>query len=122
MSLRREWLRRSCVALIAGVIASAAMSTPIQEQGAPVAGAHSAGRASDTGYLGEVNSPGAFGATVPLDLPGARGGLPVPVEIVYGDNRIGAAGRLRNSCLAGLKIDRHPRSWRYPYTAPSALP
>jgi hypothetical protein len=39
-----------------------------------------------------VNSSGGYHASVPLDLPGARGGLPVPVQIVYGEHGFGAAG------------------------------
>ena len=40
---------------------------------------------------GEFESAG-YGASVPLDLPGARGGLSVPVQVVFGGRRFGAAG------------------------------
>ncbi|HMG22977.1 MAG TPA: hypothetical protein VK607_16695, partial [Kofleriaceae bacterium] len=39
-----------------------------------------------------MNSSGGYQASVPLDLPGARGGLPVPVRIVYTERGVGAAG------------------------------
>src|SRR5262245_14830358 len=59
---------------------------------APVMGAHYAARASDTGFSGSVNSQGGYGASVPLDLPPAKGGLPVPLSVVYGGRQFGAAG------------------------------
>src|SRR4051812_21275532 len=54
-------------------------------------GTHYAGRASDTGFTGP-NGRGGYSASVPLDLPPARGGLPVPVQIVSGSHGFGAAG------------------------------
>jgi hypothetical protein len=51
-----------------------------------------AARESDTGFTGSTNASGGVGASMPLDLPPARGGLPIPLEISYGGNRIGAAG------------------------------
>jgi hypothetical protein len=54
-------------------------------------GAHYAGRPSDTGHS-PVSSTGGYAAAVPLDLPPARGGLPVPVAIAYGGRGVGAAG------------------------------
>jgi hypothetical protein len=56
-------------------------------------GGHYAGRPSDTGYEpGMVNASGGYAASVPLDLPAARGGLPVPLQIAYGARGVGAAG------------------------------
>lgn len=56
-------------------------------------GGHYAGRASDTGYEpGMVNASGGYVTSVPLDLPPARGGLPVPLQIVSGVHGVGAAG------------------------------
>jgi RHS repeat-associated protein len=56
-------------------------------------GAHYAGRPSDTGYGGTfVNATGALSAVVPLDLPLARGGLPIPLQISYTGAGGGAAG------------------------------
>ena len=59
---------------------------------APVMGDHYAARASDTGFQGAVNSTGGYSASVPLDLPAVRGGIPVPLQVVYGGNQVGAAG------------------------------
>jgi hypothetical protein len=53
---------------------------------------HQGARSSDTGFSDLVNSTGGFSQTVPLDLPSARAGLPVPVSVVYGGRRMGAAG------------------------------
>src|SRR5687767_14850323 len=64
---------------------------PAAAQLAPTGG-HYASQPSDTGFAGAVNSSGGYGASIPLDLPGARGGLPVPVSIVYGGRGVGAAG------------------------------
>ncbi len=55
-------------------------------------GEHYAARASDTGFDGGVSSSGGYGTSVPLNLPEARGGLPVSVRVVYGGRRFGAAG------------------------------
>ncbi len=56
-------------------------------------GGHYAGRASDTGHQpGMVNASGGYAASVPLDLPAARGGLPVPLQITSGARGVGAAG------------------------------
>ena len=61
-------------------------------QSAPT-GAHYSDRATDTGFRGAgVNAVGSFALTVPLDLPAARSGLPIPLEIVHGGVRVGAAG------------------------------
>src|SRR5262249_28754807 len=54
-------------------------------------GDHHAARASDTGFAGEVGSSGRYNASVQMDLPSARGGLPVPVQVVFGGRRFGAA-------------------------------
>lgn len=84
-----QW-RRS-IALCSFVLASALAATPSLAQLAPT-GAHYGGRSSDTGHGGGVNSSGGYAASIPLDLPGARGGMLVPVQIVYGEHRVGAAG------------------------------
>jgi len=55
-------------------------------------GAQYGAKPSDTGHTGTVNAQGGYGATVPLDVPRARGDLPVPLQIVYGGMRVGAAG------------------------------
>ncbi|MDC8016249.1 RHS repeat-associated core domain-containing protein [Tahibacter soli] len=58
---------------------------------APVAGAHY-DTASDAGFRHGANAAGDYAASVPLDLPAARGDLPVPLRVVYGGRRVGAAG------------------------------
>ncbi len=60
-------------------------------QTAPVIGDHYAARASDTGFAG-TNGSGGYGASVPLILPRANGGLPVPLQVALGGHRFGAAG------------------------------
>lgn len=71
---------------------AAALPLLASAQLAPVEGTHYAGRSSDTGYAGSANSTGGYGASVPLDLPPADGGLPIPLQLVYGGNQVGAAG------------------------------
>lgn len=58
---------------------------------AVMAGAQLA-QALDTGFAGAVNKQGGYSATVPLDLAPVRGGLPVPLSVVYGGRHFGAAG------------------------------
>ena len=65
-------------------------SRPSAAQLAPT-GAHYAGRPSDTGHSGP-NDQGGYPASIPLDLPSSRGGLPLPVQIVSGARGFGAAG------------------------------
>ena len=83
----RRWLSLCCVAVGAAVV-----SAPVEAQVVAPTGGHYGARASDTGYMGEVNSSGGYATSVPLDLAPARGGLPVPVQIVYGERGFGAAG------------------------------
>jgi RHS repeat-associated protein len=92
MPLQRIWSEVGPAGLLISALVTLCMSLPAQAQLAPVAGTHYAARASDTGFMGAVNSQGSYSASVPLNLPGARGGLPVPLGVVYGGNRVGAAG------------------------------
>ncbi|MEP7043276.1 MAG: RHS repeat-associated core domain-containing protein [Dokdonella sp.] len=55
-------------------------------------GGHYAARPSDTGFAGSVNASGGYSTQVPLELPSIRGGLPTPLQIAYGGNKVGAAG------------------------------
>src|SRR6266496_692980 len=82
----RTWLSLGVFSLAAALAAR-----PARAQLAPTGG-HYAARASDTGFEGGVSSSGQYGASVPLDFPGAHHGLPIPVEIVYGEHGVGAAG------------------------------
>src|SRR5262249_36952953 len=58
----------------------------------------------DTGFAG-ANSSGGYSASVPLELPPARGGLPVPVQISYTERGIGAAGRGWDVPLSYIRRD-----------------
>jgi transposase-like protein len=71
----------------------------------PPTGGHYSGRSSDAGYAGPASSSGGDQTSVPLDLPGTRGGLPVPVQIVYGEHGVGAAGLGWNVPLSYLRRD-----------------
>src|SRR5262245_30408022 len=82
----RRWLSLAAVSL-----ATALSARPAAAQLAPTGG-HYAAQASDTGFTGGVSSSGTYTTSVPLDLPGARNGLPVPVSLVYGGGGVGAAG------------------------------
>jgi RHS repeat-associated protein len=84
-------------------------------------GEHYAGRASDTGYTGAPNKTGTYAATIPLDLPPARGGLPVPLQIVYGSHGAGAAGLGWDIPLSYVQRDR-TFAHRRPLSASGALP
>jgi RHS repeat-associated protein len=67
-------------------------SSGVWAQLAPT-GSHYAGRASDTGHTGDsFGTTGAYPASIPLDLPPERAGLPVPLQIVYTGLATGAAG------------------------------
>jgi RHS repeat-associated protein len=84
-------MEQRCLLTLAVVLISSLAGRPAAAQLAPT-GAHYAAQASDTGFSSGVNSSGGYAASVPFDLPAARGGLPVPVSIVYGGRRVGAAG------------------------------
>lgn len=69
-------------------------------------GGHYAGRASDTGFQpGAVNASGGYATSVPLDLPPARGGLPIPLRVVSGGRGPGAAGVGWDVSLSYLRRD-----------------
>jgi RHS repeat-associated protein len=95
----RRWVSFSFFAAAASLAAR-----PAAAQLAPTGG-HYAGKPSDTGYAGEVNSSGGYAVSVPLDLPGARGGLPIPLQIVYGEHGVGAAGQGFDVPLSFIRRD-----------------
>ena len=66
---------------------------PAAAQQAPV-GDHYAARSVDSGFGAQVSSAfGAASAGIPLDLPPARGGLPLPLSVRYtGSNLAGPVG------------------------------
>jgi RHS repeat-associated protein len=54
-------------------------------------GAHYGARPTDTGFAGP-DAAGGYSTSVPLDLPTARGGLPIPLQLVSGGARYGTLG------------------------------
>src|SRR3569623_1669325 len=77
---------RRCFALLTTALAGMALllSSVANAQVAPT-GSHYAMRPSDTGHDGVgPNASGGFSPSLPLDLPPARGGLPVPLEVISG--------------------------------------
>ena len=84
-----RWHRRGLM-LFAAVVMS--VPRPSTAQLAPTGG-HYGGRPNDTGHhLGGPNEMGGYATSIPLALPPARGGLPVPLQIVHGGRGFGAAG------------------------------
>ena len=107
---------------LAAVFGLALAAPPVAlAQIAPVGGDHYAARESDTGFAGAVNAGGGYGASVPLDLPGARGGLRVPVSVVYGGRRFGAAGLGWDVPLSSIRRDGRI-AHRRPANMPDVLP
>ena len=103
------------------VLSFVAFAAPAFSQLAPT-GEHYAGRASDTGYFGGlINATGAYPATIPLDLPAARGGLPVPLQIVYRSHGVGAAGLGWDIPLSYIQRDR-TFAHRRPLSGANMLP
>jgi RHS repeat-associated protein len=79
---------RHAAAAFVGLIMSAAGLC----QDAPT-GTHYAGRSSDTGFASaNVDSGGTLSVALPLELPREREGLPVPIAVAQGGQRMGAAG------------------------------
>ncbi len=100
---------------------ASAIAPQVFAQLAP-SGEHYAGRASDTGYGGTfVGAAGSFAASIPLELPAPRGGLPLPLQITYGGRGIGAAGLGWELPLAYITNERS-FAHRRPASAPGALP
>jgi len=94
---RVKWL---CLAL--ALVAFAAPEAAAQL--APTGG-HYGGKASDTGFTGGVTSSGGYSASVPLDLPPSRGGIPIPFSIVYGAHGVGAAGLGWDIPISYVRVD-----------------
>jgi hypothetical protein len=108
----RRWLSLGCFGLVLSAggrrassqtepteqadLAAATQADAITGQSAGSAGAETAGA---------VTSSGGFGASVPLDLPSARGGLPIPVQVSYTERGVGAAGRGWDVPLSYIRRD-----------------
>ena len=76
------------LALVCAALSLAPREASAQEEQDTVPlGAHHAGRGPDTG------GGAGYATSVPLDLPAARGGLPIPVRLDVGGTRVGALGR-----------------------------
>jgi RHS repeat-associated protein len=85
-------------------------------------GSHYAAREADTGHgSAQVNSSGAYVVGVPLDLPAARGGLPIPLSVVHDGRGFGAAGLDWDVPLYFLRRDR-TLAHRRPAFGANALP
>jgi RHS repeat-associated protein len=84
--------QRRTLCLILAIALAGPVGSQAFAQLAP-SGEHYAGRPSDTGYGGtDVDASGNLPSSIALDLPPVRGGLPIPLQIVYGPHRVGAAG------------------------------
>lgn len=68
-------------------------------------GAHYGARSTDTGFSG-ADAGGGYSTSIPLDLPPARGGLPLPVQIVSGTRAYGAFGLGWDLPISVVHIDR----------------
>ena len=112
MSTALKWF----VVALAGAIAPQVFA-----QLAPT-GQHYAGRPSDTGYGGTfVSATGPFEASLPLDLPAARDGLPIPLQLTYTARGVGALGLGWDLPLSYIQHDR-TRAHRRPQSAPGSIP
>src|SRR5262245_10921890 len=88
-----NWNRRtSLLILIAAATMTPRIASAQSESGPPDPQFVNSGGASQGGFAGQVNATGGYSQSVPLDLPADRGGLPVPVQLVYGGRGVGAAG------------------------------
>lgn len=77
--------------VVAGLVSLVCLVNPAVAQQAPL-GAHHAGPGSAAGS-GSVSPTGGFGAAIPLDVPTARGQVPVPLALAYtGSPRVGEGG------------------------------
>gem|GEM_PF-1237131 len=86
----------------------------------PVAGL-AGGRPSDTGFNDLIGSRGEVSTSVPLDLPVARGALPIPLQVAYAGQRAGAAGLGWEVPVSYVHFDTtlaHRRPLRQPNTPP----
>ena len=116
MQLRKQrWNGRLATLMSSALVASLAPLLA-SAQTAPL-GDHYAGRASDTGYAGAVSASGGYSASVPLDLPQARNGLPIPLQVVYGDRGMGAAGLGWDVPLSFIRIESSTIAHRRPVDA-----
>ena len=86
---------------------------PALAQDAPVYGAHYAPNSG-------AGAGGDYATSVPLDLPKVKGGLPLPLQIVHGGNRFGAAGLRWEIPISSIRRDV-TIAHRRPINAPGPL-
>jgi RHS repeat-associated protein len=110
-------IERSILTAMLGLLV-ALVTMPAAAQLAPM-GAHYGDRPSDTGFTGRVNATGGYDASVPLDMPPTRDGLPVPLRIVSGGRTVGAAGLGWDVPLSYVRIDTSIAR-RRPQTVPNS--
>ena len=95
--------RHATALVCAGVLLAVAPSALAQL--APV-GAHHLGIGPAAAHS-PVSPTGAFSTAVPLDLPAGRGGIPLPLSVVYtGNPRVGAAGAGWDIPLSFVRVSR----------------
>lgn len=112
-------VRAALTAVVLSFVATFAGARDANAQLAPT-GSHYATRSTDTGHdLVGANENGDYRASVPLDLPPARGGLPIPLEIASGTKGFGAAGLGWDIPLSYVLID-HSFAHRRPAYQPLA--
>lgn len=118
-------------ARVAALVASVALVSLVlmpsrgSAQYTPFEGAHYATMAG-TGFQSAVNATGAYAASVPLDLPAARGGVVVPVQVAYNGREVGAAGLgwdvpLSFIALADTTAKRRPAPQAFSLEDPAEL-
>src|SRR4051812_43524910 len=91
--------------LMLSMLGVALMPRTAEAQLAPTGG-HYGDRASDTGFdAGGPSSTGGYSASIPLNMPAPRGGLPLPVAVVSGARGYGAAGMGWDVPLYSVHVD-----------------
>ena len=110
-----------CALSLLAYTAVMAVSSPAAAQLAPT-GDHYAGRSTDTGFGGNaIDATGNFPADIVFNLPASRGGLPLPLHVVYGAHHVGAAGLGWDVPLSYVQQDA-TFAHRRPASVANALP
>jgi RHS repeat-associated protein len=86
-------MNRDLRAAVAAVSLALLLLPPLASAQMAPTGDHYGGKPSDTGTLaGSVNASGGYSQSIPISMPSARGGIPIPFQIVFGSRGVGAAG------------------------------
>ena len=96
---RSRSLPRSFAVLLGIALAAPLLSSVAMAQDAPVLGGHYPGG-------GGAGGGGDYATSVPLDLPSARGIPLLPLQVVRGGNRVGAAGLGFDVPFSSIHFDR----------------